>query len=501
MTMQKDVSVPRDTWFRKSLKDNKSEWDHSLATIESILSPSSDAFAALSESQRTGLNRMKQMLIKPPHQRESSHIPIELLTMSKDNDDDVCDYIVSHFGGVVTRKRSLKSFVKATMVASSFIKVLTAKHQKRQSFMNNCLREFLELDEEKQQRVSEILSWENLTKWGFNIFELDELTGGKPLLFVGWALLDSPHSQNLMASMCGNEQQSSNEGYHFKKIFNLSTTKLCAFIRSVEADYNRENPYHNNVHAADVVQTLHSLLQMDGAKFASSIKIFATFLAAICHDIHHPGVSNTYQVNSRSDLAIVYNDTSVLENMHAAKTFDKLMGKNCQPELNLFDGVLRRQVDCIRKMTVCAILHTDMTKHFTAVNSMKAMAKRHENDKTLTLDENEENIFLSFLLHVADISNAGKPGSLSVNWADRCLEEFFAQGDKEKELNLPVSPLCDRETTSRPQSQIGFIKFVIHPTYVVLGEMLPLVKANIVPIIQKNLSYWEQVLMQSDDDN
>lgn len=35
------------------------------------------------------------------------------------------------------------------------------------------------------------------------------------------------------------------------------------------------------------------------------------------------------------------------------------------------------------------------------------------------------------------------------------LEEFFRQGDMERDLGLPFSPLCDRTTTLVAESQIG----------------------------------------------
>jgi hypothetical protein len=35
------------------------------------------------------------------------------------------------------------------------------------------------------------------------------------------------------------------------------------------------------------------------------------------------------------------------------------------------------------------------------------------------------------------------------------MEEFFKQGEKEKDLGLPCSPLCDRENTLVAESQIG----------------------------------------------
>ena len=44
---------------------------------------------------------------------------------------------------------------------------------------------------------------------------------------------------------------------------------------------------------------------------------------------------------------------------------------------------------------------------------------------------------------------------VSFQWTSRCMEEFFVQGDREAEMGLEYSPLCDRHNTMVPQSQIG----------------------------------------------
>ena len=44
-------------------------------------------------------------------------------------------------------------------------------------------------------------------------------------------------------------------------------------------------------------------------------------------------------------------------------------------------------------------------------------------------------------------------------WVDLVFIEFFNQGDVEKKYNLPVTILCDRDTTDTVNSQIGFINF------------------------------------------
>ena len=42
----------------------------------------------------------------------------------------------------------------------------------------------------------------------------------------------------------------------------------------------------------------------------------------------------------------------------------------------------------------------------------------------------------------------------------------------------------------KPDSQIGFLKFVIRPTYLLLGEIIPKVQEEVMPIIDKNIKYW-----------
>ena len=59
------------------------------------------------------------------------------------------------------------------------------------------------------------------------------------------------------------------------------------------------------------------------------------------------------------------------------------------------------------------------------------------------------------LLHAVDVSHPTKDWDLHREWTARCMEEFFKQGDQEREMGLDISPLCDRTTTQVPQSQIG----------------------------------------------
>ncbi len=82
-------------------------------------------------------------------------------------------------------------------------------------------------------------------------------------------------------------------------------------------------------------------------------------------------------------------------------------------------------------------------------------------------------LILNLVLHSADISNPCKPFNTSKRWSNLLIEEFFTQGDVEKQAKLPVSPNCDRLTTEQSQLTLNFIDFIVAPIFVGLRGMLP----------------------------
>lgn len=125
---------------------------------------------------------------------------------------------------------------------------------------------------------------------------------------------------------------------------------LQRLILAIRKTYHASNPYHNWYHAVDVLHSMSFFLRMSGLlprqgnahkkKYStpgkqSAIKkilrpadAFALAIAAIGHDIGHPGVNNYFVVNTFTPLATLYNDQSVLENYHAACLFILLKRNN-----------------------------------------------------------------------------------------------------------------------------------------------------------------------------
>jgi len=355
-----------------------------------------------------------------------------------------------------------------------------------------CIPEFVNLDASQQNILFELLSFSHLNRWDFDIFKVADIADKNTLLFVAWAIIFSPHSQFAMAKVLKQTNMDLNnfQGYHFDDLdLDIDMETLVDYLRAIEKDYNAENPYHNAIHAADVVQTLHSLIQMAGKSFFDKEQTFTVLVAAAVHDVKHPGFNNNFQVNSVTDLAVAHNDQSVLENEHVSHAF-KLMTHGHPDEqrnLNFLRKLKSSEFAEVRKRIIEAVLHTDMSRHFANAASIKS---KTAGKPWSTIDPATRWEVFMYLLHLADISNPAKVDPVFKFWTSRCLDEFFAQGDKERERGLPISPNCDRTTTKEADSQIGFINFVVKPAFVLLAEIIPEVSKNILPVIESNLVYW-----------
>ncbi|XP_043521910.1 calcium/calmodulin-dependent 3',5'-cyclic nucleotide phosphodiesterase 1-like isoform X1 [Frieseomelitta varia] len=295
------------------------------------------------------------------------------------------------------------------------------------------------------QEVVKVLK--TLDDWSFDLFSLSEAAMGAPVKYLGYDLLNR---------------------YGMIHKFKVPATVLECFLGRVEEGYCRHrNPYHNNLHAADVAQTMHYILCQTGLmNWLTDLEIFATLVAAIIHDYEHTGTTNNFHVMSGSDTALLYNDRAVLENHHISASFRILREDEC----NILQNLSREEFREFRSLVIDMVLATDMSFHFQQLKNMK-------NILSLAEPSVDKSKAVSLVLHCCDISHPAKRWDLHHRWTMQLLEEFFRQGDKEKALGLPFSPLCDRNNTLVAESQIGFIEFIVEPSMQVCSDMLETVLA------------------------
>ena len=119
-----------------------------------------------------------------------------------------------------------------------------------------------------------------------------------------------------------------------------------------------------------------------------------------------------------------------------------------EDDCNILVNLSREEYREFRSLVIDMVLSTDMSCHFQQIKAAKNLLAAPE----LSVDKSR---ILSLVLHCCDVSHPSKPWAMHRHWTDLLLEEFFRQGDNEKELGLPYSPLCDRNTTLVAESQIG----------------------------------------------
>ncbi|KAI5756117.1 hypothetical protein M8J77_022244 [Diaphorina citri] len=325
-------------------------------------------------------------------------------------------------------------------------------------------------EEELGNTLSEIDSW------GIDIFRIAELSNNRPLTAVAYAAFQN---RDLL------------------KTFLIPAKTFINFMMTLEDHYVKDNPFHNSTHAADVTQSTNVLLNSPALEDVfTPLEIMAALFAATIHDVDHPGLTNQFLINSSSELALMYNDESVLENHHLAVAFKLLQNEGCDILCNLN----KKQKQTLRKMVIDMVLSTDMSKHMSLLADLKTMVetKKVAGSGVLLLDNYTDRIqVLENLVHCADLSNPTKPLPLYRKWVDLLMEEFFQQGDKERELNLDISPMCDRLSATIEKSQVGFIDYIVHPLWETWADLVHPDAQEILDMLEENRDWYQSMIPPS----
>jgi len=274
--------------------------------------------------------------------------------------------------------------------------------------------------------------------------------------------------------------------------FKIKPRALLSFLMTLEDHYLKDVPYHNHLHASDVTQSIHVLLQSTSLQgIFSPLELLSALLACCVHDVDHPGLSNQFLVNTGSELALLYNDESVLENHHSAVAFKLLQSEEC----DILSTLTNKQRMSVRKMVIDMVLATDMSKHMSLLANLKTMVetKKLKGTEVFELENYSDKIkILQIMVHCCDLSNPTKPQEQYVQWVDRLMEEFWVQGDKEKELGLDMSPMCDRDNPTVEKSQVGFIDYVVLPLWETWAQLVFPDAQEMLALLESNRTFYEK---------
>jgi len=300
------------------------------------------------------------------------------------------------------------------------------------------------LNSESGKYLEKVNTWHEFDIWAFN-----DATNERPLSTLFLHLFDV-HD---LYSRC-----------------NIKKGIAANFITKIEEGY-LDNPYHNKVHAADVLQSMHFWLQSSVLKPVCDkypLLRLSSYIAAAVHDYKHPGTNNLFQQRTGSEEALTYNDNSVLENMHVSRAF-KLMRKHIK--YNILADLKKEDQGLVRKLVISLVLQTDMAKHADGIRGLQRKTQYKLEAKAKWMDNsNPENskdflddaeLLLGIALKCSDLCNPCRPKRQMLQWASRINQEFFKQGDLEQIFSLPVGPGNDRNSANIPLGQQFFIKVII----------------------------------------
>ncbi|OII74199.1 cGMP phosphodiesterase a4 [Cryptosporidium ubiquitum] len=336
------------------------------------------------------------------------------------------------------------------------------------------------------------------SNWDLDMWRLNELTKGNCLAVAGLYMLHLIASEEKTQELNFDSSSlprgittaySSSITAPSKLIGNIS--KFNIFFRELNIRY-LNNKYHNELHGTNVCHHAICLTRATGLwDHLDTVERLASVVASLGHDVGHIGRTSNFLVNSRHMLAINYNDRSVLEMFHASLTFRIIYyyGGGAADFLQNWDAELHKE---FRRIVIELILETDMHRHFECVSRFRV--RRQAVDWDPYGDVQDRLMLARTCLKAADIGHGALKWNQHYKWCRSVVEEFFLQGDEEKALSLPISPICDRESTDVPKSQVGFLNFVCLPLFQELcyvdveGDV-----RRCIDRILENINNWEDI--------
>ncbi|NXV46298.1 PDE3B phosphodiesterase, partial [Uria aalge] len=327
---------------------------------------------------------------------------------------------------------------------------------------------------------------EKMSSWNFQIFDLVQEMGDQSGRILSQVIYTLFRDTGLF------------------DIFKIPTQEFMNYFRALENGY-RDIPYHNRIHATDVLHAVWYLTtrpipgfqqmhnehimesDMDEASgiapvqvsyisskscsiaddsygcLASNIpalELMALYVAAAMHDYDHPGRTNAFLVATNAPQAVLYNDRSVLENHHAASAWNLFLS---QPEYNFLSNLDHVEFKRFRFLVIEAILATDLKKHFDFLAEFNAKVNDINSHGIEWSNENDRLLACQICIKLADINGPAKVRELHLKWTEGIVNEFYEQGDEEASLGLPISPFMDRSSPQLAKLQESFITHIVGP--------------------------------------
>ncbi|XP_006463264.1 hypothetical protein AGABI2DRAFT_224958, partial [Agaricus bisporus var. bisporus H97] len=312
---------------------------------------------------------------------------------------------------------------------------------------------------------------------------------------------------------------------------NINFNIIPRFILHIRQLYRWQNHYHNFEHAVDVLQAIHCYLRAAGVVPPVSLlllnvdapngggmwsstrqpdseplvtclthrEIFALYLAAIGHDVAHPGFNNPFMENAEAPLSQVYENGSALEQMHSYMLLKTMRYHGLGVLLDDPETGTRQH---FRRILRGSVLATDMGVHNDFMNKFAKLLENSragdDDDDNNTIDwqaakfERQEFV-CKLLLKNADISNPSRPFLVSKQWASALQQEWACQYKFENYLELTHSVNPSNGPLAEANSQVFFTGKIAKPLVDMTAVAIPELRQYSYHCAE-NLREWELIL-------
>lgn len=234
-------------------------------------------------------------------------------------------------------------------------------------------------------------------------------------------------------------------------------------------------PFHSPAHTSGMLQACHFFCLQGLTVHLNALDRFTLLFACLVANDGHPGLTNNFLVAARHPSALRYNDTAVLQNYNLSSAFALLMN----PECNFLAHVTKETQDKFRKMLISIILKLDFQKHFDELSIFKT---KLASDFPLPDSEEDATALLAIALRMADMSWTCRPLHQYLQWSEKFMGELFLQGDLERQMGLPVSPLCERDILNTSKAQLAYLLVIVQPLAISFTFFInnPLVQKQVI---------------------
>ena len=271
--------------------------------------------------------------------------------------------------------------------------------------------------------------------------------------------------------------------------FKISNELFFTFLYRLRSNYN-EPPYHNWIHAIDVLQYIsYQVHETHADQILTHLELLAVCVGALCHDVGHEGYNNVFNVKAETPLGILFKNQSVMETYHCTLAIRIIK------ETNIFYSLTRDELVTMWKWIIHLILATDMAFHFKLIKHANEVLEQG----ALNLKEESDRLMaMELIMKVSDISNVSRPFQYADQWCEVLSEEFWRQGDLEKEIGIAYTgPLMNREGQNKAKGQVGFYTGVCLPLYTLIARLFPELKPNL-DSVNSNLQHWKQLVAEQE---